>query len=207
MSFGSGRIGLLGGTFNPVHSGHLALAQSAFEGYDLDKVIFIPCRKPPHKDTAPLVPAEHRLAMLEMAIEDDIRFEMSRIEIEREGPSYSIDTVSWFAGQYPGQELLFIIGADTLPELHLWKDIGKLLEICRFISFERPGTDTELLTPERIKLPEPWPDKLLGDLSKGMRFEVSSSELRYRIAEGFSIKYLVPQSVEMYIAEHSLYKS
>ncbi len=207
MSFGTGRIGLLGGTFNPVHSGHLSLAQSAFEGFDLDKVVFIPCRKPPHKDAAPLVSAEHRLAMLEMAIEDDIRFETSRVEIDRQGPSYSIDTVRSFAEEYPGQELFFIIGADTLPELHLWKDIGKLLEMCRFISFERPGTDTCSLTPEKIDLPDPWPEKLLKDLSKGMRFEISSSELRYRIAEGFSIKYLVPQPVEMYIAEHGLYRS
>lgn len=207
MSLVTGRIGLLGGTFNPIHSGHLALAQSAFEGFDLDKVVFIPCRKPPHKDAAPLASAEHRLAMLELAIEDDIRFEISRVEIEREGPSYSIDTVSWFAENYPGQELFFIIGADTLPELHLWKDIDRLLEKCRFISFERPGTEISRLTPEKIDLPDPWPERLLKDLSKGLRFEVSSSELRYRIAEGFSIKYLVPQPVEMYIAEHSLYKS
>jgi len=205
MSVTTGRIGLLGGTFNPVHNGHLALAQSAFEGYDLDRVIFIPCNLPPHKDASPVVSAEHRLAMLEMAIEDDIRFEISRIELKRKGPSYTIDTVSWFKEKHPGSELFFIIGADTLPELHMWKDIGKLLQLCRFISFERPGSENGLL-PEKLRLPDPWPGKLLADLSKGLRFEVSSSELRYRIAEGFSIKYLVPQSVEMYITEHNLYK-
>lgn len=207
MSLSARRIGLLGGTFNPVHNGHLALAQSAFESFDLGRVFFIPCNKPPHKDAAPLVSPEHRLAMVEMAIEDDIRFEVSRVELERKGPSYSIDTVKWFAGKYPKSDLFFIIGADTLPELHMWKDIDKLLQLCRFISFERPGTERETITEERIRLPEPWPEKLLHDLSKGLRFEVSSSDLRYRIAEGLSISYLVPQCVEMYIAEHNLYKA
>jgi nicotinate-nucleotide adenylyltransferase len=206
VSYGERRVGLLGGTFNPVHLGHLTLAQSALETYDLDSVIFIPCRRPPHKEEAPLVSAEHRLAMLDIAIEGDLRFDISQAELEREGPSYTIDTVSWFKESRPNCELFFIIGADTLPELHMWKDIDRLLPMCRFISFERPGIVTEGLTPEKLNLPAPWPEKLLADLSKGVRIEVASSELRYRIAEGFSIRYLVPQQVEMYIAEHSLYQ-
>lgn len=207
MSLIGGRIGVLGGTFNPIHMGHLTLAQSAFEMYDLDRVIFVPCSVPPHKELMPLASAEHRLAMLEMAIESDIRFDISRAELDRPGPSYSIDTVSWFKEQEMVQELFFIIGSDTLPELHLWKDIDKLLQMCRFISFERPGSEQSRLKPEMLQLSDPWPEKLLADYCKGVRVEISSSELRYRIAEGFSIKYLVPESVEMYIAEHSLYQT
>jgi nicotinate-nucleotide adenylyltransferase len=205
--FGEGRTGLLGGTFNPIHMGHLALAQSAYETYDLNRVIFIPCNKPPHKDDVPLVSVEHRLAMLNLAIEDDMRFEISQVELEREGPSFTVDTLSWFKELDPDREYCFIIGADTLPELHMWKDIDELLQMCRFISFERPGTESSELEPNRLQLSDPWPEKLLADLSKGVRVEVSSSELRYRIAEGLSIKYLVPQAVEMYIAEHSLYRN
>lgn len=201
-----GKTGILGGTFNPVHLGHLLLAQSAFETYDLDRVCFVPCRLPPHKEHAPLVSAEHRAAMIEMAIEGDIRFEMSRVELEREGPSYTIDTISWFREQYPDNELCFIIGADTLPELYMWRDIDKLLELCRFVSFERPGRSDVRLKPDDLNLPDPWPEKLLADYSKGAKIDVSSSDLRYRIAEGFSIRYLVPEAVEMYIAEHSLYQ-
>lgn len=200
------KTGILGGTFNPVHLGHLLLAQSAFETYDLDRVCFVPCRLPPHKDHNPLVSAEHRVAMLELAIEGDIRFEVSQVELEREGPSYTIDTIGWFREQYPDNELFFIIGADTLTELHMWRKIDKLLGLCRFVSFERPGLTDLKPKPEDLNLPAPWPEQLLSDYCKGARIDVSSSELRYRIAEGFSIRYLAPAAVEMYIAEHSLYQ-
>lgn len=197
------RLGILGGTFNPVHIGHLLLAQSAAEKYELSKILFVPCRVPPHKATASLVSELHRKAMLEMAIEGDLRFEISDIELQRSGPSYSIDTVRAIRSQYPGVEVFFIIGGDTLPELHLWKDIHELLSLCRFISFERPGTEDTL---QSIQLNPPWPGKLLADLTRGVRVDISSTEIRYRIAEGMSIRYLVPAQVEMYIAEHHLYR-
>jgi nicotinate-nucleotide adenylyltransferase len=135
------RIGILGGTFNPVHMGHLILAQDALEQFELSKVVFMPCACPPHKSVRDLIPAEHRAAMLEAAIEGDLRFQVSRDEIERDGISYTIDTARAMKLQYPESEIVFVIGSDSLMELHLWKEINALLEVCRFVTLTRPGAD------------------------------------------------------------------
>jgi len=202
------RIGLFGGTFNPIHIGHLIAAQSALEHFELAKVVFVPCAVPPHKDGGGLVDARHRLAMVQAAVEDDFRFEVSDVEVQRGGRSYTVDTASGFREGYPDAELCFIIGADTLSELRLWREIGRLLEMVRFVCLARPGTDVAGLQadPGRIGLPEPWPTTLLADVVEGRLVDISSSDIRYRIAEGMSIRYLVPAAVEMYIAEHSLYR-
>ena len=199
------RIGILGGTFNPIHIGHLMLAQSALEAFDLSKVLFVPCAQPPHKEAAALAGASHRLAMVEAAIEGDLRFEASDIEIERGGVSYAIDTVRQLHQIYPAADLLFLIGSDTLPELHLWKDVYNLLRLCRFITVGRPGRGTGPFRTEDLHLDPPWPEKLLQDVSALRLVDVSSSDIRYRMAEGMSIRYLTPLAVEMYIAEHHLY--
>jgi nicotinate-nucleotide adenylyltransferase len=203
------RIGLIGGTFNPIHVGHLIAAQSALEHFELAKVVFIPCATPPHKDGGALIEARHRLAMVQAAIEDDLRFEASDIEIQRGGRSYTVDTAQTFHEQAPDAELCFIIGADTLPELRLWRDIQRLLTLVRFVCLARPGTDLAALqaTPDRIGLPAPWPSRLLADVVEGRQVDISSSDIRYRLVEGMSIRYLVPAAVEMYIAEHGLYRA
>ena len=198
-------IGILGGTFNPVHMGHLMVAQAAAEQLDLAKVLFVPCATPPHKEASSLLSAEHRMAMLETAVQDNLRFELCDIEVRRGGPSYTIDTVSRIRRSYPAAALDFIIGSDTLPELHLWKDIYKLLGLCRFVTFLRPGAGMDSLRPEDLELDAPWPARLLQDVVTGHLVDVSSSDIRHRIAEGMSIRYLVPPEVEMYIAEHGLY--
>jgi nicotinate-nucleotide adenylyltransferase len=199
------RIGILGGTFNPIHMGHLILAQGAMETFELGTVLFVPCANPPHKRDRALVAAEHRVAMLQGAIESDPRFELCDIEIRRGGVSYAIDTVAELYKLYRGAELYFIIGADTLPELHLWKDIYSLLPLCRFISFARHGFEPAMLSPDALHLDPPWPRKLLRNLVPARRIDISSSDIRHRIAEGLSARYLVPESVEMYISEHGLY--
>jgi len=199
------RIGILGGTFNPVHTGHLVLAQNALEAFDLGKVLFVPCFQPPHKEGPELASAEHRKAMLEAALEDDLRFEVCDIEIQRGGRSYSVDTIRKLKELYPESELIFIIGADSLPELHLWKNIHDLLELCKVVTFCRPGTDISRINPKDIRLNPPWPEYLLKNIVSGRLMDISSSDIRHRIAEGMSIRYLVPQSVEVYIAEHNLY--
>lgn len=201
-----GRIGILGGTFNPVHIGHLILAQSAVEAFDLERVLFVPCGTPPHKSASVLIAAEHRLAMVEAAIEGDLRFEALDIEVRRPGISYAVDTVTQIRQQYKTAELFFIIGSDTLPELHLWREIHALFALCRFVTFARPGFDVAALKPEALQLEERWARVLLEGVTSGRQIDVSSSDIRYRIAEGLGIRYLVPREVEMYIAEHRLYE-
>jgi len=198
-------IGILGGTFNPVHLGHLLIAQSAYEYLNLAKVLFIPCCNPPHKNMTPLLSADHRLNMVRLAIEGDLRFEVSDIEIQRGGISYAVDTVAQLHGLYPAQELDFIIGADSLKELHLWRNIYCLLRLCRFVSFPRPGYDLASVRPEDLHLDPPWPDRLLLSVMPGPCVDISSSDIRHRVAEGMSMRYLVPSAVEMYVAEHHLY--
>jgi nicotinate-nucleotide adenylyltransferase len=199
------RIGILGGTFNPVHLGHLIIAQNALEKYELSKVLFVPSATPPHKKASALASATHRVAMLNSVIESDPRFEVSDIEVVRKGPSYSVDTVAQLREMHPGAELYFIIGSDSLTELHMWKEIRKLLTMCTFVTFARPGSSISAITPERLKLEAPWPERLLAKVSSLHMVDISSSEIRYRVAEGMSIRYLVPQAVEIHIAENHLY--
>jgi len=197
---------VLGGTFNPIHIGHLLLAQSAMDRLELSRVMFIPSANPPHKGASHILPAEHRFAMLSLAIEGDLRLEASDIEIRRGGSSYTIDTMRILKQDNPDARFQFIIGVDSLLELHQWKDIGDLLGLCDFASFERPGFGVDRLRPEQIKLDPPWPGRLLANTFRGRLVDVSSSDIRHRVAEGLSIRYLVPQAVEMYIAEHGLYR-
>jgi len=200
------RMGVLGGTFNPVHLGHLIIAQDALEHFELSKVVLVPCAQPPHKSATHLAPARHRLAMLETAIEGDLRLEVSDIEIQRGGTSYTVETMRHMAAAHPGVELYFIIGSDSLPELPLWREIDSLLSLCRVVTIARHGVDFEALQTMDLKLKDPWPARLRADIRMGHLVNVSSSDVRYRVAEGMGIRYLVPPGVEMYIAEHSLYR-
>src|SRR6058998_1545633 len=133
------RIGILGGTFNPIHVGHLLIAQDAMEAARLDRVLFIPSATPPHKPLAGNVSAAHRLRMAKLAIAGDKRFAVDDLEIRRGGKSYSVDTLRELKRRYRRAEFYFIIGADSLSELHLWKDARRLVKLCRFIAVNRPG--------------------------------------------------------------------
>ncbi|MBU0676645.1 MAG: nicotinate-nucleotide adenylyltransferase [Verrucomicrobia bacterium] len=199
------RIGIFGGSFNPVHNGHLIIAQDALDHFELDQVLFIPSAVPPHKTNTELIDESHRVAMLERAIEGDPRFQVNAVELDRGGTSYSIDTVKALQAIYPGDELFFIIGGDSLLELHTWKDIDELISLCEFIILARPGSQIQDLDPEVLKLPAEAVGRLLGNIAMGHVVEISSSDVRMRVAEGLSIRYLVPDAVEMYIYEHRLY--
>lgn len=182
------------------------MAQDAIEHFELSKVLFIPCAQPSHKSPKDLAPAPHRLAMLESAIEGDLHFAVSDMEIQRDGVSYTIDTMRLLAEEYPEMELCFIIGADSLLELHLWKDIACLLRLCRIVTIARPGISLSDLERADLKIPEPWPERLLADVRVGHQVNISSTDIRYRVAEGMAIRYLVSPAVDMYISEHSLYR-
>ncbi len=200
------RVGLFGGSFDPVHSGHLIIAQDALEKLELDEVIFIPAAVPPHKQHIQQASAEHRVSMLKMAVESDLRFSVSDSEVNRGGVSYSFDTVCDFIRELPDTDLVLIVGSDTLVDLHNWYNIDELLELCEVASFMRPGESDLKQIREKIGLSDESKERVLANAFESHMFDVSSSEIRMRVAEGLGIRYLVPTEVEMYIYEHGLYR-
>lgn len=195
-------IGLLGGTFNPVHEGHLAIAREAMRLFDLEAVWFIPCGIPPHKPMTRLAPSEDRLAMLRLAIAGEPCFKALPIEFDRPGTSYTLDTVTALQSEHPDQTFVFIVGADTLPELHTWHRPLDLLERIRIVSLARPGFTPD---PDALHLPPPWPETLLSDLRTGTPLDAASSDIRAAIAAHQPVP-LVPEPVMHYIQEHHLYR-
>jgi nicotinate-nucleotide adenylyltransferase len=190
------RIGILGGTFNPIHLGHLLIAQDAVEAARLDRVLFIPTATPPHKKLEGGVSAAHRLKMVRLAIAGDDRFAADDLEIRRGGKSYSVDTLTELKRRYPRADFYFIVGADSLSELQLWRDARRLVKLCRFIAVRRPGFHGR---PARLP---------------GLRYQwleahpcgVASREIRARTGRGQSIRYLVPEAVARYIQKQKLYQ-
>lgn len=175
------------------------------EHFELDEVVLVPCRNPPHKPFNLLAPAAHRLAMLEAVAEEDPRFSVSDLELLRNGPSYTIDTVEQLMLFRPLDDIHFIIGSDSLTELASWHRVGDLLDLCPLLVVVRPGFGAQALSRRDLGLPEAWAGRLIENMVEGHMVQISASDIRMRIAEGMSIRYLVPPPVEMYIAEHGLY--
>lgn len=198
------RIGVFGGSFDPVHLGHLTVAQDAVEQLELDRLIFVPAAIPPHKQDKTLASGRQRLEMLQLATESNLRFEVSDMELQRGGVSYTIDTIRQIQFEHPGAELFFIVGLDSLTILHSWKNIEELLGRCTVVPFARGGEDPAKIA-EQIQLSNVWKTRLMERMIQIHEVEISASEIRMRPAEGLSIRYLVPPEVEMYIAEHGLY--
>ena len=198
------RIGVFGGSFDPVHMGHLTIAQDAVEQLELDRLIFIPAAVPPHKQNQVLADGRHRLEMLQLATESNLSFEVSDLELRRGGVSYTFETMQQVRADHPGAELFFIVGLDSLTILHSWRNVEQLLEMCTIVPFARGGEDPARVA-EKIQLSKDWKKQLLERLIRIHEVEISASEIRMRLAEGLSIRYLVPPEVEMYIAEHGLY--
>jgi nicotinate-nucleotide adenylyltransferase len=198
------KIGILGGTFNPVHTGHLLLAHTVRETCGLTRVLLMPCHNPPHKHLTDLAPAADRLAMVRLAVADDPELGVCTLELERGGVSYAVETMTAFRLRYPEIEPHFIIGMDSLRELHLWRRVRDLLAICPFIVVDRPGIDRPVRAAE-LPLPAPWPERLLSGVIRGRLCEVSSREIRGRVAENRTIRYLVTPTVEQYIRRKGLY--
>lgn len=191
------KIGFLGGSFDPVHFGHLIAAQDAYEQYQLDRLILVPAAQAPLKPEDVKSTAEDRLAMLRAAVEWDRRFEISDFELRRGGVSYTIDSARHFRALYPNDRLFWIIGGDQLPKLHLWKDAAELAKLVEFIFLERPG--------HPVKATPNIPNLRLHRCD-GHLVEISSTELRARVRHGLSLDYFVPHKAILYITEHALYR-
>ena len=201
---GADRIGVFGGSFDPVHTGHLVIAQDAIEQLDLDRVIFMPAAIQPLKPGGSAASSAHRLEMLRLATELNLSFEVSDLEIQRGGVSYTVDTLMQLQERFPVAELFLVIGLDSLRDLHRWRDVERLPELCTLVPFARGGEDP-VKVAETCQLPALWKTRLLERMIRIHQIEISSSEIRMRAAEGLSTRYLVPPEVEMYIAEHHLY--
>lgn len=198
------KVGILGGSFNPIHLGHLIIAQDALEAFALDRIIFIPCASPPHKTDADMVAAEHRLQMVEAAVADHAQFNVSSIEIDRGGVSYSIDTVRQLQADEPDHDWNLIIGGDSLVEFHLWREVDDLLELCTVLTIVRPGFEHDQIEAN-LGLDPVWTERLLGHVATGHSVKISSSDIRLRIRSGLPIRYLVSEAVSDYIDTHGLY--
>lgn len=192
-------IGLFGGTFDPIHIAHLIVAEWVCEAANLERLFFIPARIHPFKNNQQIEDSRHRAAMVRLAIGDNPRFAISPAELNREGVSYTIDTVKFFRREFPPQshELLWLMGADNLAKFREWRQPEELARLCRILVFGRPEAnppapqDPLFATFEYVQTP---------------LLEISSTEIRQRVQQGRSIRYLVPAAVEAYIHQHSLYR-
>ena len=202
------RVGLIGGTFDPIHYGHLVIAEEVRAALNLTEMIFIPAGHPPHKSEQLITPAQYRVAMLERAIASNPHFSISLIEVERTEPSYTADTLRLLREQW-GQDtaLYFVIGWDSLEELHTWYEPQEMLtQLTHLVAVKRPGYEEEAEYTKILESRLPGISQKLLVIS-APQLEISATELRQRVAEGRPIKYQLPESVEQYIATHKLYQT
>ncbi|MDD5155450.1 MAG: nicotinate-nucleotide adenylyltransferase [Candidatus Omnitrophica bacterium] len=187
------KLGILGGTFNPVHLGHLILADEVREKMRLDRIIFVPTYLPPHKESSDIAAAADRYKMIKLAIKDNRHFDVSDTEIKRDGRSYTIDTIKEFRRANPADELYFITGSDLLNYLEEWKDLSEIIKMVKFIVATRPGYPLEKI-PSYIQ-------------TVAIRaVDISAFNIRNCIKENKSFRYLVPEAVYKYILKRKLYK-
>ena len=199
------RVGIMGGTFNPIHYGHLVTAQEALKQFNLNKVIFIPTGEPPHKTLAKIASAEDRYLMTVIATASNSNFIVSRIEIDKKGKSYTIDTVRGLRKKYgKGLSLYFITGADAILEILAWKNTEEIITLCSFIAATRPGYDLSRIEDLTKKLFNKNEGKI--SIMEVPALAISSTDIRYRIKSDRSISYLLPEGVCNYILKHGLYK-
>ncbi|HOB22272.1 MAG: nicotinate-nucleotide adenylyltransferase [Firmicutes bacterium] len=198
------RYGIMGGTFDPIHFGHLVAAEEARAVLGLEYVFFVPSGRPPHKKERPITKAEHRYLMTVLATATNPSFKVSRVDITRPGYSYTVDTISAFREMLgPDCELYFITGADAILQILSWKDVDRLFASCYLIAATRPGYDLSQL---RASFGASW--QRYSDKIKTLEvpaLAISSSEIRRRVAAGEPIRYLLPESVVQYIYKHGLY--
>ncbi len=205
------RIGLVGGTFDPIHYAHLVIAEEVRTTFDLAEMIFIPAGQPPHKTKRATTPAHHRLAMLELALASNPHFSISLVEMYRPGPSYLVDTLRILRAQLGmNVELSLVIGWDSLEELHTWYDpLGILAQLDHLVAVARPGYSASIDEDKYNSLLEARLPCIMQRLIivQAPLLDISSTDLRQRVAQGRPIKYQTPEAVERYIFKHGLYVS
>lgn len=197
------KIGIMGGTFDPIHMGHLIIGEAARESLSLDKVIFIPTGINPFKKNKNTSSPTQRIDMLNLAIESNPYFTISTIEVEREGITYTIDTIRSLKDEYREDELYFIIGSDIVFQIEKWKEFQEVFNLCKFALFNRPGKDEEEID-EKVKDLNLKYNISFERISSPL-VDISSTDIRNRAKNKQSIKYLVPEKVEDYIIKHKLY--
>lgn len=199
------RTGVFGGSFDPIHLGHLLLAEQCLEQARLDRVLFIPAATPPHKQDRDRAPGEHRVMMIKLAIGGNDRFQLDTCELERSGISYTVDTLQDLRGRFPDDQLFLLMGADSLHEFSTWKDPDIICKLATPLVVSRPGSeavDLNLLSPYND---EPAM-QAIGELAfASIPIGISSTDLRNRIAGGKSIRYQTPSAVVEYIRDKRLY--
>ena len=188
----------MGGTFDPIHHGHLVAASEVQAWFDLDEVVFVPTGDPWQKADRQVSPAEHRYLMTVVATASNPRFRVSRVDIDREGPTYTMDTLRDLSEEMPDAELFFITGADALADIFTWRDVGALFELAQFVGCTRPGYEMDPSTLEAIPA-----DRI--QMIEIPALAISSTDCRQRTARGEPVWYLVPDGVVQYIAKHHLY--
>lgn len=199
------KIGIFGGTFDPVHTGHLIVAEDIRQKLELNEILFVPAGRPwlKLKVEKKVTPAEHRVAMVKQAIASNPHFKLSTVEVERPGLSYSIDTVLELKAKLgTGYELYFIVGPDALVELPQWKDPARLVKACQVVGIGRPGHAQADLSKLELSVPGASKRIMLVEVPQ---IDISATDIRRRVARGLSIRYLVPEAVEKYIMKHKLY--
>ncbi len=198
------RVGIMGGTFDPIHIGHLVIAEAAREQLALSEVIFIPAAQPPHKAGREVAPAEHRLHLVQLATESNPFFRVLDVEMKREGPSYSYDTLRALVETHgESTDFYFIVGGDEMNTILTWHRISELFALCRFAAARRQGAPLSLL-----EVRERLGEEVLARIHsvQAPELEISSTDIRRRLREGRSIRYLVPEKVEAYICKEGLYQ-
>ncbi len=201
-------VALYGGSFNPVHHGHLIIARSIAEALDVEEVILLPSHAPPHKLAQGLAKTEHRMEMVRLAVAEDPLFSVSDHDATCDGPSYTVKTIEHFRKSLPAQtEIIWIIGADSLLELHTWYEVAKLVDSCSIVTAHRPGSPLASLDALKQMIGEEKTRRLVDDVIDTPHIDISSTQIRNRVMENRSIRYLVPANVEEYIRKHGLYRT
>ena len=199
------KIGIMGGTFDPIHNGHLIIAENSRIKFGLDEIIFIPTGMPAHKIKNGIASDNYRYEMVLLSINSNPYFSISSLEMNREGITYTIDTIKYLMSKNENTEYYFIMGSDSLYNFNKWKDYKELLNLCKFIVAKRPNQNDNKKLREKVKELNNISSNSIQILESPM-IDISSTDIRERISFNKSIKYLVPETVELYIEKHGLYR-